>query len=442
MAYKINAAKLRTLSKPGVYGDGFGLYLQVRDADHRSWIFRYSLRGRARWMGLGTVTDVSLADARDAAQAARQHVRAGRDPLDAKRAREAEEASRAGLNTFGEIGAAYISAHEAAWRNPKHRQQWHNTLATYANPILGGLPVADVETGHVLRVLEPIWRTKPETASRVRGRIECILDYAKARGWRAGENPARWRGHLDNLLPAPGKVAKVEHHAALPWKEIAAFLVSLANHEAVAARALHFAILSAARTGEALGATWGEIDLSQAVWTIPATRMKAGREHRVPLSDAALATLHAVAELRQDDGADAPVFPGHKPGKPLSNMALLMLLRRMGRPDLTAHGFRSTFRDWVAEATSHPRELAEAALAHVLGDKTEAAYQRGDLLEKRRRLMSDWADYCAGPAPSGNPTKPRRTRRATDRIPLVSVRDQAESFEPVTAGGLTGSNRF
>ena len=296
---------------------------------------------------------------------------------------------------------AYIAAHEASWRNAKHRQQWRNTLDTYADPILGKLPVAQVEVGDVMRVLEPLWREKTETASRLRGRIESVLDYATARGWRSGENPARWRGHLDNLLPARSKVAKVEHHAALPWREIGAFMAALAEEEGVSALALRFAILTAARTGEVIGARWSEIDMQAAVWTVPADRMKAAREHRVPLSDAALDVLREVAKLRTEPEADGFVFPGGKAGKPLSSMALLMLLRRMERGDLTAHGFRSTFRDWCAEATNYPREVAEAALAHTLRDKTEAAYQRGDLMEKRRRLMAEWATFCARPAPAG-----------------------------------------
>jgi integrase len=252
-----------------------------------------------------------------------------------------------------------------------------------------------------MRVLEPVWREKTETASRLRGRIESVLDYATARGWRSGENPARWRGHLDNLLPARGKIAKVEHHAALPWREIGGFMVELAEQAGVAALALSFAILTAARTGEAIGATWREIDMAGAVWTVSAGRTKASREHRVPLPDAALDVLRQAAKLRQAKALDAPVFPGGKPGKGLSNMALLALLRRMGRGDLTAHGFRSTFRDWAGEATAHPREVVELAMAHRIGDAAEQAYARGDLFMKRRKLMSDWAAYCAKPAPTG-----------------------------------------
>lgn len=398
---KLNTIKLRSLTKPGVYGDGGGLYLQVRGADHRSWILRYKLGGRSRWMGLGQFPDVGLAEAREAATAGRRLVRQGTDPIDQRRGERAEAAARAGLNTFSEVAAAYIAAHEAGWRNPKHRQQWRNTLTEYAEPVLGKLGVAMVDVGAVMRVLEPIWREKPETASRLRGRIESVLDYATARGWRTGDNPARWRGHLDNLLPARGKVAKVEHHAALPWREIGTFMTLLQQQDGVSAHALRFAILTAARTGEVVGARWQEIDMQTAVWTVPAERMKAGSEHRVPLSDGALAVLREMAQLRENPAMDGYVFPGLRPGTALSNMAMLMLLRRMERGDLTAHGFRSTFRDWCAEATNYPGALAEAALAHTLKDKVEAAYQRGDLLEKRRRLMADWAAFTARPASTG-----------------------------------------
>ena len=397
---KLTAARMRTLTSAGTYGDGAGLYLQVRGATNRSWLYRFKLHGKSHLMGLGTVADVSLAEARDAAMEARKVVRRGINPIDERRAQRSQLAALAGL-TFAQVADAYIAAHEASWRNAKHRQQWRNTLDTYAAPVLSKLPVAQVEVGDVMRVLEPLWREKTETASRLRGRIESVLDYAAARGWRSGDNPARWRGHLDNLLPARSKVAKVEHHAALPWRQIGAFMASLAKEEGISALALRFTILTAARTGEVIGARWSEVDLGEALWTVPAGRMKASREHRVPLSDAAMNLLREVEKLRMNPKADGFVFPGGKLGKPLSSMALLMLLRRMERTDLTAHGFRSTFRDWCGEATNYPREVAEAALAHVNGDKTEAAYLRSDMMEKRRRLMADWAAFCARPAVSG-----------------------------------------
>jgi integrase len=302
--------------------------------------------------------------------------------------------------TFRQVADRYIAAHEAGWNNDKHRYQWRQTLDIACEQI-GKTPVASIDTGAVMRVLEPLWQQKTETASRLRGRIESVLDYAAARGWRTGDNPARWRGHLAKLLPAPRKIAKPEHHAALPWAEIGAFMVDLRDEDNVAARALEFAILTAARNGEALGATWAEIDIQARVWTVPASRMKAGKEHRVPLSDAALRVLEAMAPLR-DDQAGGWVFPGLRRGKPLAGISPMALLRRMQRDDLTVHGFRSTFRDWAAEATNHPREIAEKALAHTVRDETERAYQRGDLLEKRRRLMEDWARFCARPAVSAD----------------------------------------
>jgi integrase len=350
-------------------------------------------------MGLGSVTDVSLAVARDRALDLYRKVKNGTDPLaerelTARSERAAAHHAAVRAITFADVAGRYIAAHEAAWRNAKHRQQWRSTLDTYAIPILGAVPVADVGTSGVLQVLEPIWRVKPETASRLRGRIEAVLDYAKARGWRAGQNPAAWRGHIDHLLPARGKVAVVEHHAALPWREMPAFAEEVARQGSVSAMALLFTVLTAARTGEAIGATWSEVDLAEALWTIPARRMKAGREHRVPLSDAAIAVVNHIAGLRADADKDAPIFPGRSVGTPLSNMAMLALLRRMGRKDMTVHGFRSTFRDWCAEATNYPREVAEAALAHTLPDKVEAAYRRSDLMEKRRSLMADWGRFC------------------------------------------------
>lgn len=306
--------------------------------------------------------------------------------------------------TFDACAAAYIGAHETGWRNAKHRDQWRNTLSTYANPVFGSRPVQAIDVGLVMKALEPIWQTKPETASRLRGRIEAVLDWATVRGYRQGDNPARWRGHLDKLLPARNKIRSVEHHAALPYDETAEFLAMLRSQEGIGARALEFLILTAARTGEVIGAQRDEIDLDEKVWIVPAARMKAGREHRVPLSPAAVAVLERMKESCEGDF----VFPGGRRNKPLSNMALLAVLRRMGRGDLTAHGFRSTFRDWAAERTNFPREVAEAALAHTVGDKVEAAYRRGDLFDKRRQLMEAWARFSAiGKAPEVVPLTAR-----------------------------------
>jgi integrase len=325
----LTAAKVRT-AKPGRYGDGAGLYLLVRSPEARFWLFRYVMEGRMREMGLGPASGasgVSLADARVKARKLHDMVREGFDPLrerEAAREAKAAQAKMAEIKrmTFRDVADAYIAAHEASWRNAKHRQQWSNTLETYAHPILGDVPVADVNTGAVMRVLEPIWREKAETASRLRGRIESVLDYAKARGWRDGENPARWRGHVANMLPKRSKVQPVEHHAALPWQEIGAFMADLANQDGLGALALRFTILTAARTGEAIDARWSEIDMTSGVWTVPASLMKAAKEHRVPLSDAALAILREVAPLR-DDARGGWVFPGARAGRPLSNMAFL-----------------------------------------------------------------------------------------------------------------------
>jgi integrase len=400
---KLSPAKVQKVEKPGLYGDGAGLYLHVGPTGGKSWVFRFMLDGKAREMGLGALHTVSLAAARDLAGKARWKVRIdGIDPLEAKQSeRQAKKVELAKAHTFKQVAAKYIAAHRAGWRNAKHAAQWDATLATYAYPIIGALPVGAVDTGHVTRILEPIWATKPETAARVRGRVESVLDYAGTHQWRAGENPARWKGHLQNVLPPRSRVAKVEHHAALPWQQIAPFMADLEPHEGVAALALRFAILTAARTGEVIGVRWSEIDTGAAVWTVPEGRMKAGREHRVPLAEPALTVVREAARLRErEDDPQAFLFPGGKRGKGLSNMALLALLRRMGRGDLTTHGFRSTFRDWAAE-TGQPADIAEAALAHIVADKTVAAYQRGDLLERRRKLMDAWATFC-GRVPDGS----------------------------------------
>ena len=388
---RLSAVKVAGTKTRGMYADGGGLYLQVSGNGSRSWIFRFKANGRPRDMGLGSLATVSLAKARDLAVACRQLRLKGIDPIEARKAEliEAQLASRRSM-TFDQCRDAFIDAHKSAWRNAKHKAQWTSSLATYVSPVFGSLPIQSVDVAMVMKVLEPIWSKKPETASRVRGRVERVLDWAKVRGFRQGENPARWRGHLDALLPARGKVRQVRHHAALPYDEIGTFMAELRERDGIAARALEFTILTAARTGEVLGARWEEMNIQDKLWVVPPSRMKAAREHRVPLSRAAAAVLKQMQTVRRAD----LVFPGHRRGKPLSNMSILMMLRRMGRCDLTAHGFRSTFRDWAAERTNFPREVAEAALAHVIGDKVEAAYRRGDLFEKRRRLMDAWAANC------------------------------------------------
>jgi integrase len=379
------------LKRPGYYGDGGGLVLRVADGGSKAWLFRYKTQGRVREMGLGPVHDVSLAEARERAREARRLRRAGIDPIDAKREQQAAaRLDAAKMITFSQCAAAYIENHRSAWRNGKHAAQWEATLRTYAYPVFGNLPVAAVDTALVIKVLDPIWSKKPETASRLRGRIEAVLDFARVRGYRDGQNPARWKGHLKEALPAINKVRKVKHHAALPYAEIGAFMADLRPREGGAAAALEFAILTVARTGEVIGARWSEIDMTAGVWAIPAERMKAGIEHRIPLSKQALAVLRRVAAGKVND----VVFSGQKPGRPLSNMALLMMLRRIGRDNITAHGFRSTFRDWAAERTTFPREVVEAALAHTVTNKVEAAYRRSDLFERRRPLMQQWGSFC------------------------------------------------
>ena len=349
---------------------------------------------KPHWMGLGPLALFGLQEARAKALDARRKRHEGIDPIEARRAERARQRlDAAKAITFGEVAALYIAAHRAGWRNDKHAAQWETTLKTHAAPIVS-LPVQAVDTALVVKVLEPLWTTRPETASRLRGRIESILDFAKVREFRDGENPARWRGHLAKLLPSRSKVRDVKHHAALSYAELPAFLASLRAQEGIAARALEFAILTAARTGEVIGARWSEIDLLDKTWTVPAARMKAHREHRVPLSARALVILGEMQAARQSSADDAFVFPGRKRGLALSNMAFLMLLRRMKRGDLTAHGFRATFKTWASERTSFQNEIAEAALAHVIGDKVEQAYRRGDMFDKRRRLMDAWAKFC------------------------------------------------
>jgi integrase len=390
---RLTALKVSRAIKSGMYADGGGLYLQVTGAGAKSWIYRYMLRGKEREMGLGSLSAVCLADARTKATECRSLRQAGVDPIDARKsARDQARLDAAKALTFKDAAGAYIDAHRAGWRNLKHIWQWGATLATHANPIIGDLSLQAIDTTLVLKVLEPIWPTKPETASRLRGRIEAVLDWATVRGYRKGENPARWRGHLSKLLPARSKVRKVKHLAALPYADLPSFMVALQAQGGIAARALEFTILTAARTGESLGAKWNEISLIDRVWTVPAGRMKAGKEHRVPLS---IWTLTILENMNPDgDAGDGFVFQGGKRGKPLSNMAMIAVLRRMGRGDATVHGFRRSFRDWAAERTNFPSEVAEMALAHAVGDKVEAAYRRSDLFERRRRIMVEWAKFC------------------------------------------------
>lgn len=390
--HRLSAMKVAKVTERGCYSDGGGLYLQVTRDGVKSWVLRYMRQGKARTMGLGPIHTVSLADARVKAMECRKMLLAGVDPLQARQAEAEEARSRhARSKTFVQCCEAYIEAHKAGWRNAKHAAQWTNTLTTYAYPELKDLPVTDITVDLVMKVLEPIWIAKNETASRLRGRIEAVLDWATVRGYRTGDNPARWRGHLDHLLPQPSKVKRVEHHAALPYVEMASFFVSLKAQEGLAARALELLILTAARTGSVIAATVGEFDLENKIWTIPPEHMKGNKEHRVPLAPQVVSLLVPLCEGKKNEDF---VFKGRRNGEYLSNMAMLQLLKRMDRSDLTAHGFRSTFRDWAGECTNHPREVAEAALAHTLTNKVEAAYARGDMFTKRSLLMQDWVSYC------------------------------------------------
>ncbi|MFJ2995694.1 tyrosine-type recombinase/integrase [Pandoraea sp. NPDC087047] len=379
--------------KPGLYADGGGLYLQITKAGVKSWLYRYMRDGKARAMGLGPLHTISLAEARTRALECRKILLDGRDPLDEKeQQRVSRKVANAKNKTFMECAEAYIDAHKAGWKNTKHAAQWTSTLETYAAPVFKEIPISSIDTTLVMKVLEPIWKTKTETATRVRGRIESVLDWATVSGHRTGENPARWKGHLDHLLPKRSKVQKVEHHPALPYSDAPGFIKALRSQAGVAALALEFLILTATRTNETIGARWDEITIGNRIWIIPSSRMKTEKEHRVPLSEQALKILKHM----QSHSTGEFVFPGQKRGNPMSNMAFLQLLKRMERSDITAHGFRSTFRDWVGETTQYPREVAEAALAHTVKNKAEAAYARGDLFEKRAKMMQDWAKYLGG----------------------------------------------
>ncbi|MFM9857231.1 tyrosine-type recombinase/integrase [Pseudoxanthobacter sp. M-2] len=389
---KLSARSIATIVKPGRHADGGGLYLQVGANGAKSWLFMFKREGKQREMGLGSLRDVRLAVAREKAAEARALLADGKDPLAIRRASTAAQADVT-VPTFGEFADAYVDGIEAGFTNAKHRYQWKATLGDAYCAAIRRKPIDEVSTEDVLSILEPIWLTKSETASRLRGRIERVLDAAKVRKLRFGENPALWRGHLDKLLPKRRKLTR-GHLKAMPYADVPAFMKSLEAVDGVSALALRFAILTAARSGEVLGAQWGEFDLEAKVWVVPRERMKARREHRVPLSDQALQLLSVVAPLRLDnDDVSAFVFPGMKNDKPLSIMAMSMVLRRLGA-NVTAHGFRSSFRDWAGEETHHTREIAEAALAHVVGNEVERAYRRGDALVKRRQLMADWAAFC------------------------------------------------
>ncbi|MDI1278518.1 integrase arm-type DNA-binding domain-containing protein [Methylobacter sp.] len=401
---KLTARTVETKKAPGYYSDGGNLYLRVSQNLTKTWAFYYKKDGKRTEMGLGSFGNVSLEQAREKAAELRKQIANGIDPLGERQQQENErKAQRAKMMTFSQCADAYINAHRAGWKNPKHIQQWQNTLSQYTFPVFGDLDVKAIDTGLITKCLEPIWLTKNETAGRVRGRIESILDWATVHEYREGVNPARWRGHLDKLLAKPSKIQKTEHHKALPYTEINEFIHQLHQQDGIAAKCLEFTILTAARTGETIGATWDEIDLDAKTWTIPAVRMKAEREHRVPLSADALNILNEMAVVR----FNGYVFPGNKKG--LSNMAMLAVLKRMDRAEITVHGFRSTFRDWAAESTAYPGEVVEMALAHAIKNQTEAAYRRGDLLEKRSRLMEDWARYC------------KTSRSSADVVPIKKI---------------------
>jgi integrase len=404
-AREITALEVRRLTKPGLYfvGEVPGLALQVLPSGGRTWILRTTIGGRRRDMGLGGFPEITLATAKTRARSAREAISEGVDPIEQRRAAKmALRASDASAVTFDEAVRAYLSTHRAGWRNAKHADQWATTLNRYASPYIGGLNVADIRMPHVLKVLEQpvdgkrLWESRTETATRLRSRIELVLDWCKGRGYREGENPAAWRGNLDAQLPKPTRLKKVAHHAAVAIDEMGSFMSALRKREGIAARALEFTILTAARSGEVRGMVWSEIDMHSGVWTVPGSRMKAGREHRVPLSDAALSILKALPRFVGEDF----VFPAPRGGM-LSDMSLSAVMRRMGRTEVP-HGFRSTFRDWAAERTAFPSEISEMALAHAISTKVEAAYRRSDLMAKRRLMMAEWAQFCGEPSPEFN----------------------------------------
>jgi integrase len=399
----LTALSITRLREPGRYGDGGGLYLRVaeyilkdgRSARSKNWLFRFERHGRERQMGLGSINTLSLAEARAAARECRKALLEGRDPIEARRkSRHQAKLESARSVTFRQCAESYIKAHSIGWKNAAHAAQWPSTLASYVYPIIGNLPVAAIDTALVLKCVEPIWTEKPETAGRVRGRIETILDWAKARDYRAGDNPARWRGHLQNLLPHRSKLQRTrKHHAALPYTDAPAFMAELRARNDISSRALEFTVLTASRTSETIGAKWSEIDLAEKLWTVPAERIKGGRIHFVPLANRVVELLESLPRV---EGCDFVFAGGRNRNAPLSNMAMLELMRGM-RPGFVPHGFRSTFRDWAGDRTNYQRETIETALAHAVEDETEAAYRRSTAVDKRRRLMTDWARYCVQP---------------------------------------------
>lgn len=408
IARELSALEVSRLKAPGLVSVGVvpGLSLQISPTCSRSWILRMKVGSKRRDMGLGQYPGVTLAQAREKARQAREVIDHGQDPiLNRQRAQSRLRADQASAVTFEAAASAFMNAKSPEWSNPKHAAQWIATLATYAYPVIGQVHVADVKQAHVLQILEPIWVTKTETASRLRGRIENVLDWAKARGYRSDENPARWRGHLDKLLSAPEKTTRIVHHPAVPVNDATAFYTALHQRTGMSARALEFALLTAARSGEVRHAIWSELDLDAGLWVIPAERMKARKEHRVPLSKQAIQILRDLPRL---EGSEF-VFPAPRAGA-LSDMALTGVMRRMALT-FVPHGLRSTFRDWTAERTSYPRDLAEMALAHTVGNKVEAAYRRGDMLERRSAMMQTWADFLATPETKGKKVLPL-TRQA------------------------------
>lgn len=408
--HRLTALKIGKLDAPGQYPDGGNLYFQISKTGSRSWIFRFTLRGQSREMGLGPLSAVSLASARAEAAKCRELLRAGIDPLEARAEDQRKRAlETSGPRLFKAAAADYIANHRAEWKNPKHAQQWENTLDTYAFPTIGNQDVSDIDTAMIVRVLQPIWTAKRETAFRLRGRVERILDAEKTLGHRQGENPARWRGHLDTLLPKQNRRKKIKHHPALPWQEMPEFMRALRQREEPTARMLELLILTAVRTQEALYARPEEFAMDYRVWTVPGERMKMELPLRVPMTDRVV----ELVEQALPHARHGWLYPGRKDKKPYSNMAMLKILERMGYGHVTVHGFRSTFRDWVAECTEYADSLAEKALAHAIQNESEAAYRRGDMLERRRQMMADWARFCAGETAIIIPFEPQGKARQT-----------------------------